>query len=84
MRIDHTKVYTDEDIENAMATVARVIELNGDAYWPILGRLERELAERRAKAARLHSHLRRFRSRSKQQPSTRVGSKQVIALGKQA
>lgn len=63
MPIDHSRVYSDEDIENAMATVARVIELYGDAYWPILERLERELMERRAKAARLSSHLRRFHKR---------------------
>lgn len=84
MRIDHSKVYTDEDIENAMAIVARVIELYGDAYWPILERLERELTERRTKSARLNSHLRRFRSRSKQQPSPRVSSGQARALRKQA
>ncbi|RAN41453.1 hypothetical protein HY26_08945 [Hyphomonas sp. GM-8P] len=55
--------YSDDDIERAMATVARVIELYGDAYWPILERLEAELEERRAKAARLTRHLKRFRQR---------------------
>ena len=29
----------------AMATVARVIELYGEAYWPILERLEAELED---------------------------------------
>lgn len=71
MRIDHSRVYSDEDIENAMATVARVIELYGDAYWPILERLERELTERRTKAARLNSHLGRFRNRRQQSTNTR-------------
>ena len=75
MRIDPSKVYTDEEIENAMATVARVIELYGDAYWPILERLERELTERRAKAARLSAHLRRFRRRPKPSPSGNVGGR---------
>ena len=70
MRIDHSRVYSDEDIENAMATVARVIQLYGDAYWPILERLERELTERRAKAARLNSHLGRFRNRRQQSTNT--------------
>ena len=55
--------YSDDDIERAMATVARVIELYGDAYWPILERLEAELEERRAKSARLTKHLSRFRQR---------------------
>lgn len=55
--------YSDDDIERAMATVARVIELYGDAYWPILERLEAELEGRRTKAARLTRHLKRFRQR---------------------
>lgn len=83
MRIDHSKAYTDEEIENAMATVARVIELYGDAYWPILERLERELTERRAKSARLSSHLRRFRSRSNQSPPNNFSDKSLTALIKQ-
>ena len=83
MRIDHSRVYSDEEIENAMATVARVIELHGDAYWPILERLERELTERRTKAARLNSHLRRFRSRSKQSTPTDVSGKPRKAFGQQ-
>lgn len=55
-----TAEHSDEDIQRAMATVARVIELYGEAYWPILDRLERELEMRRAKAARLSRHLARF------------------------
>ncbi|MBA4228241.1 MAG: hypothetical protein C0456_16630 [Hyphomonas sp.] len=77
MRIDHLRVYSDEDIENAMATVARVIELYGDAYWPILERLERELTERRAKAARLSSHLRRFQTRSRHSPTVNVRGRPI-------
>lgn len=84
MHIDQAKVYTDEDIENAMATVARVIELYGDAYWPILERLERELTERRARAARLTAHLRRFQNRPKNLPTARVGEKPVAAFRKLA
>lgn len=56
--------YSDDDIERAMATVARVIELYGDSYWPILERLESELEDRRAKSARLSKHLKRFRTRA--------------------
>jgi len=84
VRIDHLKVYSDEDIENAMAIVARVIELYGDVYWPILERLERELGERRTKASRLSSHLRRFRSGSQQSPPMNVGSSPRKVTGKQA
>lgn len=63
MRTRASRHYSDEEIEQAMATVARVIELYGDAYWPILERLERELAERRTRAALLNTHLERFRAR---------------------
>lgn len=52
-----------------MATVARVIELYGDAYWPILERLEAELDARRVKTSRLRKHLARYRNRSKFQRS---------------
>ena len=43
-----------------MATVARVIELYGDTYWPILERLESELEDRRTRSARLNKHLKRY------------------------
>ena len=66
--------YSDDDIERAMATVARVIELYGDAYWPILERLEAELEERRAKSARLNRHLHRFRQRK---PNGRIGMQKL-------
>jgi len=67
MSIHRASDYTDEDIERAMATVARVIELYGEAYWPILDRLENELEIRRAKTARLSRHLARF---DKRQPAS--------------
>lgn len=57
--------YSDDDIERAMATVARVIELYGEAYWPILERLEAELEDRRARSARLNRHLTRFQNRNR-------------------
>ena len=68
MSLDPDKTYTDDQIEHAMATVARVIELYGDAYWPILERLESELEDRRAKSARLTKHLKMFRSRRRPIP----------------
>lgn len=62
--------YSDHDIERAMATVARVIELYGDAYWPILERLESELDQRRAKSARLNKHLKRYHNRRTHSPKS--------------
>jgi hypothetical protein len=49
--------FTDADIERALGTVARVIELYGDVYFPILWRLEAELHERRARRTTVEKHL---------------------------
>lgn len=68
MEFGPSHIYSDEDIERAMATVARVIELYGDAYWPILERLEGELHERRMKSSRLTKHLQRFQARKQPAP----------------
>ena len=40
---------TEEEIEDGLAVVARLIDCHGDAYWPIFGRLERELECRRSR-----------------------------------
>ena len=52
--------YCDDDIERALAIVARVIELYGDVYWPILERLEQELGDRKCKSSRLARYLARI------------------------
>lgn len=49
--------YSEADIERAIRTVATLINRFGDAYWPILERLERELQARRSRAARLQQYL---------------------------
>ena len=49
--------YTDRHIEDAIRTVASLIDRFGDAYWPILERLEQELEARRSRAARLQRYL---------------------------
>lgn len=49
--------YSDSDIEQALRTVATLIDRYGGAYWPILEKLERELAARRTRAARLAAWL---------------------------
>ena len=35
---------TAADIRDGMKTVAEIIQLHGDAYWPIMERLQRELS----------------------------------------
>ena len=50
---------TDSDIEAAIRTIASVIDRFGDAYWPLLERLEQELQVRRSRAARLQRYLRK-------------------------
>jgi hypothetical protein len=44
-------------IENAIRIVARLIEMSGDAYWPILERLEAELAALASREERLACYL---------------------------
>jgi hypothetical protein len=41
------------DLEEALDVVAEVIELYGDAYWPIFDRLEEELETRQGRKERL-------------------------------
>lgn len=48
---------TEQDIEDGLDFVAGLIDRHGDAYWPIFERLERELEQRRSKAARLSARL---------------------------
>ncbi|HAY07803.1 MAG TPA: hypothetical protein PKY73_06930 [Hyphomonas sp.] len=43
-RHDPSSGYSEGDIFQAMQTVAWIIDLYGDAYWPIFERLEEELA----------------------------------------
>lgn len=49
---------TEEEIEDGLNVVARLIDRYGDAYWPVFERLERELEERRSKAAKVKDRLR--------------------------
>lgn len=44
-------------IENAIRIVARLIDMSGDAYWPILERLEAELAALAGREERLARYL---------------------------
>lgn len=49
--------YSESEIEEAARTVASLIQRFGDAYWPILERLENELQTRRSRSARLAHYL---------------------------
>lgn len=53
-------------IENAIRIVARLIDMSGDAYWPILERLEAELAALASREERLARYLARERPQSAQ------------------
>lgn len=44
-------------IENAIRIVARLIAMSGDDYWPILERLEAELAALASREERLARYL---------------------------
>ncbi|MBV5262146.1 hypothetical protein FLX56_27545 [Synechococcus moorigangaii CMS01] len=44
-------------IENAIRIVARLIDISGDAYWPILERLEAEHAALASREERLARYL---------------------------
>ncbi len=48
---------SDQEIEDGLELLAELIDRYGDVYWPLFDRLERELEERRSKAARLSARL---------------------------
>lgn len=57
MRNDPETAVSDAEIENAIRSVARLIDRYGDAYWPVLDRLEAELRERNNRKQRLRAYL---------------------------
>lgn len=48
--------YTEADFERAMRFIAWLIELYGDAYWPVFDWLEEELDLRRKRTAKLKQY----------------------------
>ena len=44
---------SDKEIEAALHSVAQLVNVYGDKYWPIFVRLEKELKNRRSKSMRL-------------------------------
>lgn len=52
-----SRVISDREIEDGLELLAELIDRYGDVYWPLFDRLERELEQRRSKAARLSARL---------------------------
>ena len=48
-----------EDLEYGLGVLARIIDTQGDAVWPLFERLERELEDLRSRRDRLERHLRK-------------------------
>lgn len=52
-----SKTVTTEDLEYGLGVLARIIDTQGDAVWPLFERLERELADVRSRHERVARHL---------------------------
>ena len=52
-----TKSVTAEDLEYGLGVLARIIETQGDAVWPLFERLERDLVDLKSRRKRIERHL---------------------------
>lgn len=52
-----SRTVTEGDLEYGLGVLARVIDTQGDAVWPLFERLERELADVRSRRERVDRHL---------------------------
>lgn len=52
-----SRTVTEGDLEYGLGILARVIDTQGDAVWPLFERLERELADVRSRRERVARHL---------------------------
>lgn len=68
--MDKGRQVTEQEIENGLSSLARLIDRYGDAYWPVFERLERELGIRKQRRKRLAVHL-----RTKQRPLNAIPKK---------
>lgn len=50
---------TVDDLEYGLSILARILDTQGDAVWPLFERLERELADMKSRRGRVEKHLRR-------------------------
>jgi hypothetical protein len=51
------RTISEEEIEDGLNVVARLIDRYGDVYWPVFERLERELEDRRSRSLRVKARL---------------------------
>lgn len=75
-----SRVISDQEIEDGLELIAELIDRYGDVYWPLFDRLERELEERRSKAARLQKRLRRAGQTDSLTASARYSAKSAVRL----
>lgn len=52
-----SKSVTAEDLEYGLGVLARIIDTQGDAVWPLFERLERELESLQSRRGRVERHL---------------------------
>ena len=52
-----SKAVTAEELEYGLGVLARIIDTQGDAVWPLFERLERELEDVRSRHERVARHL---------------------------
>jgi len=52
-----SRAVTESDLEYGLGVLARVIDTQGGAVWPLFERLERELADVRSRQERVKRHL---------------------------
>ena len=52
-----SKAVTAEELEYGLGVLARIIDTQGDAVWPLFERLERELESVRGRRERVEQHL---------------------------
>jgi len=48
-----------EDLEYGLSILARILDTQGDAVWPLFERLESELANMQSRRGRVERHLRK-------------------------
>lgn len=51
------RTISEEEIEDGLNVVARLIDRYGDVYWPVFERLEKELQDRKSRSSRLKARL---------------------------
>ena len=52
-----SRVVTAEDLEYGLGVLARIIDTQGDAVWPLFERLERELEDLQSRRNRVEFYL---------------------------